>query len=100
VFVSGARAEIVTERAVEGPPDLVVEILSPGSRRRDRVAKLNAYARRGVQHYWLVDPEARTLEALELEDGGYRLAVAVSGEASFSPALFPGLDIPLAELWR
>jgi Uma2 family endonuclease len=100
VFVSGARAEIVTERAVEGPPDLVVEILSPGSRRRDRVAKLNAYARRGVQHYWLVDPEARTLEAFELEDGGYRLAVAVSGEASFSPALFPGLDIPLAELWR
>lgn len=100
VFVTRNRAGVVTERAVEGAPDLIVEILSPGTARRDRVAKLNAYARRGVPHYWLVDPRAQTLEALELGEGSYRLAVAVGGDDTFRPGLFPDLVIPLRELWR
>jgi Uma2 family endonuclease len=100
VFVTQDRAGVVTERAVEGNPDLIVEILSPSTARRDRVAKLNAYARRGVPHYWLVDPAARTLEAFELSEGSYRLAVAVGGDETFQPGLFPGLVLPLSELWR
>jgi Uma2 family endonuclease len=100
VFVAQARADVVTERAVEGTPNLIVEILSPGTARRDRVAKLNAYARRGVPHYWLVDPQARTLEAFELIEGSYRLAVAMGGDDVFRPGLFPALELPLSELWR
>lgn len=100
VFVSRERAGIVTDRAVEGPPDLIVEIISPGSVRRDRVAKLNAYARRGVRHYWLIEPQARTLEALELVEGAYRLMASVGGDEDFRPGLFPDLMIPLSELWR
>jgi len=100
VFVARQRAGIVTERAVEGPPDLIVEIVSPGTARRDRVAKVNAYARRGVTHYWQVDPEAGTLEALELVEGGYRVAADVGGDETFTPRLFPGLGIRLPELWR
>jgi Uma2 family endonuclease len=100
VFVTQDRAGVVTERAVEGNPDLIVEILSPSTARRDRVAKLNAYARRGVPHCWLVDPAARTLEAFELSEGSYRLAVAVGGDETFQPGLFPGLVLPLSELWR
>jgi Uma2 family endonuclease len=100
VFVGRERAGIVTERAVEGSPDLVVEVLSPRTARRDRVAKLRAYARRGVQHYWLVDPEAKTLEAFELVEGVYRLEAVVGGDEVFHPALFPSLTIPLPELWR
>lgn len=100
VFVARERAGIVTERAVEEAPDLIVEILSPGTARRDRVAKLNAYARRRVRHYWLLDPEARTLEALELTEGSYRLVAAVAGDEVFRPRLFPDLVIPLPELWR
>ena len=100
VFVARDRADVVTERAVEGTPDLIVEILSPGTARRDRVAKLNAYARRGVPHYWLADPAARTLEAFELSEGSYRLATAVGGDEVFRPGLFPALVVPLSELWR
>lgn len=100
VFVAQARAGVVTERAVEGTPNLIVEILSPSTARRDRVAKLNAYARRGVPHYWLVDPAARTLEAFELAGGSYRLAVAVGGDDEFRSELFPALVLPLRELWR
>src|SRR5882724_5738175 len=73
LFIRAGRESIVTERAVEGPPDLVVEILSPWSGRRDRVAKAALYARHGIRHYWVVDPDARLLEAYELEDAAYRL---------------------------
>src|SRR2546430_2565320 len=79
VFVAGERLDIIAERGVEGAPDLLVEVLSPGTARRDRVRKLNAYARYGVRHYWLLDPEAKTVEAFELVDGAYRLAPAGGG---------------------
>jgi Uma2 family endonuclease len=100
VFVARERAGIVTERAIEGAPDLIVEILSPGTIRRDRVAKRNAYARHGVRHCWLVDPVETTLEDFELIEGAYHLVAAVAEEEDFRPGLFPDLVIPLPELWR
>ncbi len=99
VFVSWGRLDIVTNRGVEGSPDLVVEILSPDSARRDRVEKGQLYARYGVRHFWVADPEARTLEVFELGDEGYRRTAQLTGSADFAPALFPGLSIPLASLW-
>ena len=53
---------------VRGPPDLVVEVVSPSSRRYDRVTKLRWYAQLGVPEYWIVDPEARTIERLVLRE--------------------------------
>ncbi|OLB05210.1 MAG: hypothetical protein AUH14_09275 [Candidatus Rokubacteria bacterium 13_2_20CM_69_15_1] len=99
VFVVRDRLEIVAERGVEGAPDLLVEVLSPGTARRDRVRKLNAYARYGVRHYWLLDPEAKTVEAFELVDGAYRLAAAVGGDDELRPGVFPGLAISLPILF-
>src|SRR5436309_59662 len=52
VFIAAGRESIVTKRAIEGPPDLMVEILSPWSIRRDRVAKAALYARFGIRCYW------------------------------------------------
>ena len=99
VFVVRDRLGIVAERGVEGAPDLLVEVLSPGTARRDRVRKLNAYARLGVRHYWLVDPEAKTVEAFELVEDAYRLAAAVGGDDEFRPGVFPGLAISLPILF-
>ena len=56
LFVSDERRGIITEKAVKGAPDLVVEILSPSTAHRDRGIKLDLYARRGVREYWIVDP--------------------------------------------
>ncbi|MFD0671081.1 Uma2 family endonuclease [Cohnella sp. GCM10027633] len=71
VMVHRSRMEILTMRGIEGAPDLVVEVLSPGSRKRDRVRKLPIYAKHGVPEYWIVDPSARTLEQLTLAGGKY-----------------------------
>lgn len=81
------------------PPDLAVEIISPGSRRHDRIYKLNAYAAFGVRHYWILDPDSNTLEAFVLENGRYTLDAALDGEQNFEPSLFAGLSISLAELF-
>jgi Uma2 family endonuclease len=84
----------------EGRPDLVVEVLSPSSRSYDRVRKQDWYLKIGVPEYWIVDPEAHTLERLVAREGAYVHAGGFEGEVTFSPESFPGLSIPLAELWR
>jgi Uma2 family endonuclease len=71
LVVSASRRGIITERGVEGAPDLVFEILSPSTRSLDLQAKRKLYASEGVREYWLADPEAHTLELLVLGPDGY-----------------------------
>ncbi|MGH7856830.1 MAG: Uma2 family endonuclease [Candidatus Binatia bacterium] len=85
--------------AVEGAPDLMVEILSTSSVRQDRTTKAALYGRFGVPHYWIVDPDVRTMEIYELDAELYRLVGKHAGEAIVRTALFPCLEIPLADLW-
>ncbi len=84
------------------PPHVVVEVVSPRARdvRRDRVEKLGDYARFGVRWYWLLDPEARLLEVLELgADGRYVIALQASAERVAVPGC-EGLELDLADLWK
>lgn len=83
---------------VDGAPDLVVEIVSPGSARRDRLWKLELYRRTDLREYWILDPAERTGEFLVLRDGRFELA-AVAGDRYVSPT-FAGLSLDLAALWR
>lgn len=99
VFVRADRSAIITERAIEGPPDLIVEIVSPSSLRQDRVTKAALYARYEVAHYWIVDPEARTVEFYELENESYRLVTKAAGGETVEPSLLPGLRIDLGKVW-
>lgn len=99
VFVSAAHLGIIVERGIEGSPDLVVEILSPSTRARDRGVKMRRYAAAGVPHYWIVDPRTRSLEAYRLGAEGYELIGTFGPGAIFQPELFPGLEIPIDELW-
>ena len=99
LFVSSARQHIITEKAVEGAPDLVIEILSPSTSRIDHTTKAHIYAKHGVPHYWLVDPDQQNVEAYELVGDRYKLALKAENDEVFNPSLFPGLSIPLADLW-
>jgi Uma2 family endonuclease len=69
-----------TRRAIEGPPDLVVEIVSPTSRKRDFVQKTASYADAGVPEYWIVDPDRRALVVSILKDGAYERTIVYGGE--------------------
>lgn len=100
VFVAAGRESIVTARAIEGPPDLMVEILSPWSLRRDRVAKAALYARFGIRHYWILDPEGRTLEMYGVAKRVYRPVATYEGAAKARSALFPDLEIDLGRVWE
>jgi Uma2 family endonuclease len=82
-----------------GRPDLVVEVVSPSSRRFDRVTKLRWYSQLGVPEYWIVDFEARTVEQLVLREGAYVITASLAESEAFRPESFVGLDIPLPRLW-
>lgn len=87
----------------QGRPDLVVEVISPSSRSKDSVQKLHGdlgVAAIGVPEFWLIDPEARTLERLILRDGLYSIVEALEGDAVFHPESFEGLEIDLRRLWH
>jgi Uma2 family endonuclease len=88
-----------TERGVEGPPDLLIEVLSPSNRGHDLLLKRSLYARAGVREYWLVDPEARTIEILALDRDAFHLAVTASGDETPVSPLLGSLPTSVADLF-
>lgn len=66
LFVRADRTDVLSDRGVEGPPDLVVEVISPSTAARDRGLKLERYRHFGVEEYWIVDPGERTIEVWRL----------------------------------
>jgi Uma2 family endonuclease len=99
IFIDNDRRHILTERAIEGAPSLVVEILSPATHRIDRVTKAQLYAKYQVPHFWLVDPNQQNLEAYELTGDRYHLLASHRDREAFTPLLFPDLTLQLADLW-
>lgn len=98
-YVSGEQKFIVKDNRIDGPPTLIVEVLSPSSSRKDRVQKLKIYQEAQVQHYWLVNPQEKTLECFSLQNGIYALVAAGLDEEVVQHPDFTGLSIALGHLW-
>jgi Uma2 family endonuclease len=103
-FTAERFARVVNDRHATAAPDLVVEILSPGTRRRDKGRKRAVYDREGVCEYWIADPEAQSITALRRPHPHAGLADVITatlaaGDVLESP-LLPGLRIPLRDVFR
>ena len=98
LFVAADRRAIISERGIEGPPTLAVEVLSPSSTPIDRERKLARYAQHGVPYYWVVDPAARSIETHVLAGGSYAPAGSLTTERAALPPL-PYLQIDPADIW-
>lgn len=99
VYVDPNRRTLMSRRGIEGPPTLAVEIISPSTPRIDRVTKLRLYARYSVPYYWIVDPDARAVEAYELAEDGYRLLTTARGAEPVSLPPFADLALVPDSLW-
>jgi Uma2 family endonuclease len=104
LFVSEDRRGIITLRGCEGPPDLVVEILSPSNRAHDLEQKRELYARHGIPAYWMTDCDAETLLALTDPAtvnglGVYTTQRLYTVGDIITTTVIPGLAIPVAEIF-
>lgn len=97
MYISAANRRILQEW-IEGVPDLLVEILSPGAVRRDREEKLRLYAEAGVREYWICDAAERQIEFLRNESGHFFVALAKNG-VYYSQAL-PEVHLDILQFWR
>ncbi len=101
LFIGRERLGQLTERRFEGGPDLVVEVVSPGSVTIDRVDKFLEYERAGVSEYWLIDPRPHQQQAdFYVRDAAGRFAAApLDDEGVFTSAALPGFRLNVAWLW-
>ena len=99
VFVSKDHASIITEKNIQGVPDLLVEILSTGTAATDRRVKRTLYERFGVPEYWIVDPKTETVQVFRLSGGRYATGLEFRKEDALDSPLLSGLSIPLIEVF-
>jgi Uma2 family endonuclease len=103
VWISRERLAAVQDGAghLRAAPELVVEVLSPGStnERRDREIKLALYSRRGVHEYWIVDWRRQAIEVYRREQAALRLVATLGNEDTLTSPLLPGFTTPVAGLW-
>ena len=98
IFVSAANAGIIQRPAIFGTPELLVELISPSSVRRDRYDKKDLYARFGVKEYWIGDPANKSLEILTLKEGRYDLHCAAEVQGKLTSLVLAGLEFDLTDI--
>ena len=98
IFIARDRLQIIGDVAIVAPPDLVVEILSPGTRRRDLKIKRALYARFGVQEFWIVDPYERSVQVLTRAGDAYE-AIPLAEDRTIRSRVLPHIHMTLAMIF-
>ena len=103
LYISNARAAAaLTPKHVRGVPELVIEIGSAGTRKRDETIKHRLYERTGVSEYWVINPEIDTIRVYRREGTRFARVAELTSEAGnvLTTDLLPGLEIPLPRVFR
>ncbi|HAA90565.1 MAG TPA: Uma2 family endonuclease [Peptococcaceae bacterium] len=98
-FITKERAGIITGEEIRGAPDLVIEIISPGTEDRDCHYKKTLYARHGVKEYWIIDPKAKTVEVFTLGEKGFELVRGYKADEVVRSPLLESLEVDLKEVF-
>lgn len=99
-FVANERNFLIENgEYIAGPPDLIVEIISPGSVKRDRVEKKELYERFSVKEFWLIDPANRTVEIYLIEQDAYLLHAFLEEEGKLTATTAKGFEMEISELF-
>ena len=102
LYLSNERASrVVTQTSVQGAPNLIIEILSKSTRRRDRTIKQRLYERSAVDEYWMVDPVTASIRILRQRAGRFAAAADLRADAGdvLTTPLLPEFTVPLAEIF-
>ena len=102
LVILAARASIITDRNIQGAPDIVIEILSDSTRKTDEITKKKLYEQYGVLEYWIVDPELSQVKVYRLAEGRYGRFEERAEERheTLTTSLLPGLEILLTDLFE
>jgi Uma2 family endonuclease len=99
LFVSTDRKHILKEERIEGAPDLVVEVLSPGTGYYDLAKKKDVYEQYGVKEYWLVDPKLHSIEVLVNQDRSFVTLAKAKQTGLVASQVLSGFQIDLASVF-
>ena len=97
IVIRRGNESIIDKKKITGVPDLLVEILSPSTRRRDLALKKHRYERAGVQEYWIVDKDAETVQQFVLRAGKYSLPIICTDRVRLH--ILRGMTIDLTKVW-
>jgi Uma2 family endonuclease len=100
VFTAARKHFVAPDRAICVPPDVAVEVISPGTAANDRGRKLEIFERFGVPEYWILDPYDERLEIRTLRDGRYEPPATVGRGETVASRILPGFSCPLGALFR
>jgi Uma2 family endonuclease len=99
-IVRSDRSHLISARGIEGPPDIIVEILSPSSKVIDRRVKSRTYARFGVPEYWIIDGDTGQIELYRLGAEGYVLELRFDRASTLTSPSFQEIQVSLARVFR
>jgi len=100
LFVSKVRDFVIKDgNGIVGAPDLIIEIVSPGTVSRDRATKKDQYERFGVREYWIVDPAYQSIEVFRLENDRYQLFSTVEKAGKITSSVLPGFQLEVSKVF-
>jgi len=99
IFVAKENKAIIKKGCIEGAPNLVVEILSPGTFKKDRGEKFKLYRASGISEYWIVDPRSQTVEIYVLQNGDYDLVSYAVEKGEVESQVLTALRVEAADIF-